>query len=214
MLEPLSASRDCVMRRIAIGGHCSLQIVRRDVPAHPFSLPTPFSVVLVSQTLNVAAPTSLPELHFLGAERILNPMRQALNTNLARWSLQRSVRQNLEEVLETEFPSPQEAAESSAEAYNVDCAICYNYRSETEAVPECACDGCGKPFHGSCLSEWLRGLPTTQQSFNRLFGVRLPWLRKCTQPVRHVCQGKARVCTGECPYCSRPIAVAMASTRA
>ena len=59
---------------------------------------------------------------------------------------------------------------ADADEYAVECAICYNYRSEDDAVPECACDGCGKPFHGTCLSEWLRGLPTTQQSFNRLFG--------------------------------------------
>ena len=44
-----------------------------------------------------------------------------------------------------------------------------------------SCDACSKPFHQSCLSEWLRALPTTQQSFNRLFG--------------------------ECPYCSASIAV-------
>ena len=43
------------------------------------------------------------------------------------------------------------------------------------------CDGCAKPFHQACLAEWLQALPSTQQSFNRLFG--------------------------ECVYCSKPISI-------
>jgi hypothetical protein len=124
------------------------------------------------QALHTSAPTSLPELHFLGADRLLAPLRHALNSNLSRWQPQRSVRLNLQEVLQLTFPSPQQGSMGGAEDYAVECAICYNYRLEDQSVPECACDGCGKPYHGACLSEWLRALPTTQQSFNRLFGDR------------------------------------------
>ena len=130
--------------------------------------------------LHVDAPASLPELHFLGAERALAPLRAALNANLGRWVQSRPVRTNLEDVLETKFPPASQATAEGAEDFAVECAICYTYRLDG-AVPECACDGCGKPFHRACLGEWLRGLPTTQQSFNRLFG--------------------------ECPYCSRAITV-------
>ena len=160
------------------------------------------------QALNVVAPASLPEIHF---ERILAPLRQALNVNLGRWRLPRSVRENLQDVLETTFPSPQHAAMAGADEYAVECAICYNYRSEDDAVPECACDGCGKPFHGSCLSEWLRGLPTTQQSFNRLFGESAP--PSIVSPATHATRtiGGERLNVprgaGECPYCSHPITV-------
>ena len=129
--------------------------------------------------MHTAAPTSLPELHFLGADRLLAPMRQALNSNLGRWQPQSRVRLNLQEVLQITFPSPQQASMSGAEDYAVECAICYNYRLEDFAVPDCACDGCGKPYHGPCLSEWLRALPTTQQSFNRLFGAPIS---ACTRP--------------------------------
>ena len=67
------------------------------------------------------------------------------------------------------FPSRQSADAADAEEYSIECCICYSYHLDG-SVPEIACDGCGKPYHVSCLSEWLRGLPTTQQSFNRLFG--------------------------------------------
>ena len=66
-----------------------------------------------------------------------------------------------------------------AEEYSVECAICYSYELDG-AVPDVVCDSCSKPFHKACLTEWLRALPTTQQSFNRLFG--------------------------ECPYCGHSIA--------
>ena len=74
----------------------------------------------------------------------------------------------------------QQASGDDADDYSVECAICYAYHLD-DAVPECACDSCNKPFHQMCLCEWLRGLPTTHQSFNRLFG--------------------------ECPYCSKSITV-------
>ena len=170
VLEPKRPTRDCVSRRIALGDHCSLQI-----------------------SLHVAAPASLPELQFLGADRVIAPLRHALNANLAQWSgADRTVRLNLQAVLQRDFPPPPGAAGAAGAAaagaagaggegedeYAVECAICYMYELEG-TVPECACDGCAKPFHKACLSEWLRGLPTTQQSFNRLYG--------------------------ECPYCSRAI---------
>ena len=157
VLEPRGPSRDCVKRRVAIGSHCSLQL-----------------------TLHVASPAALPELQFFGADRVIAPLRRALNANLALWAPARSVRLNLEAVLGLRFPPPQLAGTSAADEYSVECAICYGYHLDG-AVPECACDGCAKPFHRACLCEWLRALPTTQTSFGRLFG--------------------------ECPYCSKPIAV-------
>ena len=145
VLEPKSPRRDCLTRRIAIGSHCSLEI-----------------------ELHVAVPSSLPIMQFLGAERIIAPLRQALNANLARWQSSRSVRLNIEEVLEMQFPAPHKGSEGE-DSYAAECAICYSFHLDG-AAPEIACDGCSKPFHKACLSEWLRGLATTQQSFNRLFG--------------------------------------------
>lgn len=165
----------------------------------------------------MGAPASLPALQFLGAEKSLAGYRSALNARLAQWRPERSVRLNLEAVLDVKFPSPQEvrtvrtycdftgetsslqgalnrprvhgatarppslqACSAGAEEYSVECAVCYMYDLDG-CVPEIACDGCSKPFHKACLYEWLSALPSTRQSFNRLFG--------------------------ECPYCSRPVTV-------
>ncbi|KAI3362893.1 hypothetical protein L3Q82_001669 [Scortum barcoo] len=67
-----------------------------------------------------------------------------------------------------------------------ECGICYSYRLEA-AIPDQVCNDprCGQPFHQACLYEWLRALPSSRQSFNIVFG--------------------------ECPYCSKPITVKMAS---
>lgn len=50
-------------------------------------------------------------------------------------------------------------------------------------APDVSCDNpqCSKPFHRSCLVEWLNSDTATRQSFSTLFGT--------------------------CPYCSAPITV-------
>lgn len=60
----------------------------------------------------------------------------------------------------------------------MDCGICYAYQLDG-AIPDQVCDNsqCGQSFHYICLYEWLRGLLTSRQSFNIIFG--------------------------ECPYCSK-----------
>ena len=75
VLEPQAPTRDCVLRRLAIGQHCSLQV-----------------------GLHVEAPASLPTLQFLGAEKALAAYRDALNARLAHWLPGRCVRLNLEAV--------------------------------------------------------------------------------------------------------------------
>uniref|UniRef100_A0A8C8ZV25 FA complementation group L n=1 Tax=Prolemur simus TaxID=1328070 RepID=A0A8C8ZV25_PROSS len=62
--------------------------------------------------------------------------------------------------------------------FTMDCGICYAYQLDG-AIPDQVCDNsqCGQPFHQICLYEWLRGLLTSRQSFNIIFG--------------------------ECPYCSK-----------
>ena len=55
---------------------------------------------------------------------------------------------------------------------DMNCAICYQYRSPDGHTPDTSCGHarCGRPFHTSCLSEWLRSDPATKQSYNTLFG--------------------------------------------
>uniref|UniRef100_A0A8D2L3X0 FA complementation group L n=1 Tax=Varanus komodoensis TaxID=61221 RepID=A0A8D2L3X0_VARKO len=154
VLEPEKPTRSATMRRIAIGNNVSVNI--EVDPRHP---------------------TMLPECYFLGADHVVNPLKIKLNSNIHLWDPEISLLQNLKEVLEIDFPS-REALQKSD--FSMDCGICYAYRLDG-AIPNQVCDDarCGQPFHEACLYEWLRGLPSSRQSFNVIFG--------------------------ECPYCNKQI---------
>ncbi|XP_074062701.1 E3 ubiquitin-protein ligase FANCL isoform X1 [Macrotis lagotis] len=154
ILEPEKPTRSATTRRIAIGNNVSINI---DVdPRHP---------------------TMLPECFFLGADHVVKPLGIKLSKNIHMWDPENSLLQNLKNVLEIEFPARAILEKSD---FTMDCGICYAYRLEG-AIPDQVCDNsqCGQPFHQTCLYEWLRGLLTSRQSFNIIFG--------------------------ECPYCSKPI---------
>ncbi|XP_016892727.1 E3 ubiquitin-protein ligase FANCL isoform X2 [Cynoglossus semilaevis] len=152
VLEPEKPSRSDTMRRIAIGSNASIRV--EVDPRHP---------------------KMLPECCLLGAEHIVTPLRNKLNSNMHLWNPDSSVLFNLRDVLEIEFPSPATHEKSD---FSVECGICYSYRLE-DAIPDQVCNDprCGQPFHQACLYEWLRALPSSRQSFNVVFG--------------------------ECPYCSK-----------
>ncbi|ROL49571.1 E3 ubiquitin-protein ligase FANCL [Anabarilius grahami] len=152
VLEPEKPTKADSMRRIAIGNNVSIKV--QIDPRHP---------------------KMLPECCLLGAEHVVTPLRNKLNANMHLWNPDCSVLQNMKDVLEIEFPSPTTHEKSS---FSVECGICYSYRLESD-IPDQVCNDprCGQPFHQVCLYEWLRGLPTSRQSFNIVFG--------------------------ECPYCSK-----------
>uniref|UniRef100_A0A671KRF4 FA complementation group L n=1 Tax=Sinocyclocheilus anshuiensis TaxID=1608454 RepID=A0A671KRF4_9TELE len=104
-------------------------------------------------------PKMLPECCLLGAEHGRNP--------------DCSVLQNMKDLISF-------CCCVLKKSFSVECGICYSYRLES-AIPDQVCNDprCGQPFHQVCLYEWLRGLPTSRQSFNIVFG--------------------------ECPYCSKVI---------
>ncbi|XP_076021461.1 E3 ubiquitin-protein ligase FANCL [Genypterus blacodes] len=162
VLEPEKPIRADTMRRIAIGDNVSIKV--EVDPKHP---------------------KMLPECCLLGAEHVVTPLRNKLNTNMHLWNPDSSVLHNLRDVLEIEFPSPATHEKSS---FSIECGICYGFHLEG-AIPDQVCNDprCGQPYHQACLYEWLRVLPTSRQSFNIVFG--------------------------ECPYCSKPITVKMAAQK-
>ncbi|CAL1288562.1 unnamed protein product [Larinioides sclopetarius] len=154
ILEPEAPSRKDCKRRIALASGVSLLLV-----------------------INPLMPTSVPTCHYLGPERIVEPMRTKFNKNIHMWSEFESVLTNLQQILEIEFPSP---STSVKEEFCMECGICYSYLLG-EAIPEMTCDNpdCNQPFHHACLYEYIRMLPDVRSSFNKLFG--------------------------QCPYCSQPL---------
>uniref|UniRef100_A0A674AEV7 FA complementation group L n=1 Tax=Salmo trutta TaxID=8032 RepID=A0A674AEV7_SALTR len=134
--------------------------------------------VSIKVEVDTRHPKMLPECCLLGAEHGRSCFVSFRNPDC-------SILQNLRDVLEIEFPSPATHEKSS---FSAECGICYAYRLES-AIPDQVCNDprCGQPFHQACLYEWLRGLPSSRQSFNIVFG--------------------------ECPYCSKPITVKMSTQK-
>uniref|UniRef100_A0A452RSU8 E3 ubiquitin-protein ligase FANCL n=1 Tax=Ursus americanus TaxID=9643 RepID=A0A452RSU8_URSAM len=162
VLEPEKPTRSATARRIALGNNASVNI--EVDPRHP---------------------TMLPECCFLGADHVVKPLGIKLSRNIHLWDPENSLLQNLKDVLEIDFPARANLEKSD---FSMDCGICYAYQLDG-AIPDQVCDNsqCGQPFHQICLYEWLRGLLTSRQSFNIIFG--------------------------ECPYCSKPITLKMSGRK-
>uniref|UniRef100_A0A8C7B3H9 FA complementation group L n=1 Tax=Neovison vison TaxID=452646 RepID=A0A8C7B3H9_NEOVI len=116
---------------------------------------------------------------------VVKPLGIKLSRNIHLWDPENSLLQNLKDVLEIDFPARANLEKSD---FSMDCGICYAYQLDG-TIPDQVCDNsqCGQPFHQICLYEWLRGLPTSRQSFNIIFG--------------------------ECPYCSKPITLKMSGRK-
>ncbi|KAA0717980.1 E3 ubiquitin-protein ligase FANCL [Triplophysa tibetana] len=150
VLEPEKPTKADSMRRIAVGNNVSIKV--QIDPRHP---------------------KMLPECCLLGAE----------HDCLSQWEMTGSFAALLWHFLErTEIRvvTPLRNKLNANMHLCVECGICYSYRLES-AIPDQVCNDprCGQPFHQVCLYEWLRGLPTSRQSFNVVFG--------------------------ECPYCSKTL---------
>ncbi|XP_027411163.1 E3 ubiquitin-protein ligase FANCL isoform X6 [Bos indicus x Bos taurus] len=163
VLEPEKPTRSATARRIVLGNNVSINI--EVDPRHP---------------------TMLPECCFLGADHVVKPLGIRLSRNIHLWDPENSLLQNLKDVLEIDFPARAILEKSD---FSMDCGICYAYQLDG-AIPDQVCDNsqCGQSFHYICLYEWLRGLLTSRQSFNIIFG--------------------------ECPYCSKPITLKMSGRKA
>uniref|UniRef100_A0A4X1W699 FA complementation group L n=2 Tax=Sus scrofa TaxID=9823 RepID=A0A4X1W699_PIG len=116
---------------------------------------------------------------------VVKPLGIKLSRNIHLWDPENSLLQNLKDVLEIDFPARAILEKSD---FSMDCGICYAYQLDG-VIPDQVCDNaqCGQSFHQVCLYEWLRGLLTSRQSFNTIFG--------------------------ECPYCSKLITLKMTGRR-
>jgi hypothetical protein len=105
----------------------------------------------------------------------------------AGWSMNISVKENLQRGLGLELPTrpPSKEQPTGAESTTLECSICYNHDLPTEEggseLPEAVCDNgpCNRHYHETCLHEWLQSLPSSRKSFDRIVGT--------------------------CPYCNEPI---------
>jgi E3 ubiquitin-protein ligase FANCL len=161
VLEPEHPNYSHTVRRIAIGSHSSIQI--EVDPLHP---------------------TYLPQFRFLGADSIINPVKESLHKKQHIWNNDVSSEnyiQQLQDIFSITFPVKQQVVDNSE--LSEECGICYAYRQDDMSIPDKVCENikCCMPFHTQCLSQWLRALPDAVQRFDTL--------------------------SGKCPYCSESISV-------
>lgn len=158
VLEPEHPTHAETFRKIVVGRHSSL-LVDLD-PVHP---------------------SAVPECRFFGSESAIGPLRIKLDAKLGSWTNDCTPRENLEKILEMKFPTRD--GDGTSKEFTLECGICYAFRLEGFGVPDVSCEynSCSRPFHRSCLFEWLRSVPDSRQSFDTLFG--------------------------QCPYCTKTISV-------
>lgn len=165
VVGPIQPSRATSFRQINLGNDCFIMLA-----------------------INVSDPRSLPECRLLGPETITDKMRKTWRRNCNRWTKDKSIGENLENLMETSLPGPRQ---STMEDQQVECGICYAHclpindelgaKSGSGSDYTCDNSSCSRAFHSVCLGDWLRSITTTRQSFDVLFG--------------------------NCPYCLGPVAV-------
>lgn len=156
ILEPQNPTRGSNSRRIVICSNVSLYV-----------------------TVDPRRPLALPEFKFLGPEQVVGQIRSRILARVSEWDSSGgvSMKKNLEILMDLKLPTSEE---SEQEGFCGECGVCYS--CELEGLrPDIVCSNthCNKPFHFTCLLEWLQTLPSTRKSFGVLFG--------------------------ECPYCNGQI---------
>ena len=143
VIEPHEPSLSCCMRRIVLNSLVQLQI-----------------------EVSSERPTSIPKVYFIGAEKESKKFDLKFKSNLNLWNHNKSLRENLETLLELNLPKQDN---KEFEGVDLDCAICYTERLGAE-LPEIVCEKCLKHFHYSCLSSWFLSRSNAEQSSSSVYG--------------------------------------------
>ncbi|VVB18014.1 unnamed protein product [Arabis nemorensis] len=141
-----------------------------------------------SPVRRIHAANCLDRCRFIGPVPL--HMNDLWRRNSKKWSKEKPFPENLECILGTELPK-RTNLQAEDHHQQIECGICYaqflptdeelGARSGTRTHYTCENISCNKSFHSICLTDWLRSITTTRQSFDVLFG--------------------------NCPYCSDPVAV-------
>ncbi|XP_011297839.1 E3 ubiquitin-protein ligase FANCL [Fopius arisanus] len=116
-----------------------------------------------------------PEMKLLGSDKEVYKTREILSDNLCKWDADRSILENIMELLQIEeLPQrpPDEPKDDGAIFGDDECCICFSMESENGEIPSeiCSNEKCRKHFHSSCLLEWLQTVAGKQMYFARCHG--------------------------------------------
>ncbi|XP_049848335.1 E3 ubiquitin-protein ligase FANCL-like [Schistocerca gregaria] len=145
VIEPERPTRADIFRRIIIEKYVSIRI-----------------------ELNTINPTSVPICTFMGADASIRPLQNKLDAKIQEWDYKKSVRENLQNLLEIQFPKFQGTEKEDLQAA---CAMCYAFKLDGH-IPDRVCDNplCSRPYHSSCLFNWLSSLHSHRTTNNVLWG--------------------------------------------
>lgn len=129
--------------------------------------------VSMTITIDPWSNASIPNLQFLGPERLVQGFRQNVAENLINWNSDTDVVQEILKLLGlSHFPArPTETNKEEILLCNTgECCICFSLRLN-EKLPDIICENasCEQVFHRECLYQWLVSVNSVQ-IFNDLCG--------------------------------------------
>ncbi|XP_063978562.1 E3 ubiquitin-protein ligase FANCL isoform X2 [Diachasmimorpha longicaudata] len=119
--------------------------------------------------------SNFPEIELLGSDKQVSKCRTVLSDNMCKWDSDRTIPENIMELLEiTELPQrPADETKDTGAIFDDDeCCICFSMESGDGKLPSEICNNekCRKHFHSSCLLEWLQTVAGKHMYFDRCHG--------------------------------------------
>lgn len=130
---------DCVFRRIVLPKNQNIRI-----------------------EIDPVAPDLVPKIQLFGDIKT----RQLLKLKISLWSNARSIKSNIEDILDLKLPLK---PENQNDSEGLSCGICMSFNLDG-LCPDFTCQKCIKCFHLGCLSDWLRSLIDTKFVFQTMIG--------------------------------------------
>ncbi|RZC66228.1 hypothetical protein C5167_009925 [Papaver somniferum] len=100
VVGPIQPSRATSFRQINLGNDCFIMLA-----------------------INVSDPRSLPECRLLGPETITDKMRKTWRRNCNRWTKDKSIGENLENLMETSLPGPRQSTMEDQQMMNLELRV-------------------------------------------------------------------------------------------
>nr|CAH7766863.1 unnamed protein product [Callosobruchus chinensis] len=136
-------------------------------------------------TINPFRMSELPEIKFLGPDRLTEPYYSNINHNILEWDANEDIFMEILKLIGLEG-YPQRLPMTAQEDILVksgDCCICFSSRLN-DKLPEVVCKHpfCGNSYHVECLYEWLISL-NARKVFSNIIGQCLNCEKNISCPI-------------------------------
>ncbi|VEN48379.1 unnamed protein product [Callosobruchus maculatus] len=136
-------------------------------------------------TINPFRMCQLPEIKFLGPDRLTESYYSNINRNILEWNANEDVFMEILKLIGLEeYPlKPQITIQEDVLVKSGDCCICFSSRLNNK-LPEVICKHpfCGNSYHVECLYEWLISL-NARKVFTTIIGQCLNCEKNISCPI-------------------------------